>query len=33
VAGLSSDGTGEFDAEIDDDNQVVTWHLTYTGLT
>lgn len=33
TAGLSSNGTGNFDAEIDDDNQVITWHLTYTGLT
>ena len=32
TAGLSSQGSGEFEAEIDDDDQVVTWHLTYTGL-
>ena len=31
-AGLSSKGTGEFKAEIDDDNDVITWELTYTGL-
>ena len=32
TAGLSSSGTGTFEAEIDDANQVVTWHLTYSGL-
>jgi hypothetical protein len=33
TAGLSSMGTGEFEANLDEDNQVVTWELTYTGLT
>src|SRR3954451_868017 len=33
TAGLSSRGTGSFDAEIDEDNRVITWELTYTGLT
>ena len=32
TAGLASKGTGEFNAEIDDDNQTVAWKLTYTGL-
>jgi len=33
TAGLSSSGTGTFEAKIDDDNQVVRWHLTYSGLS
>ena len=33
TAGLSSRGTGDFRAEIDDDGQLVTWHLTYGGLS
>jgi hypothetical protein len=33
TAGLSSSGTGTFEAKIDDANQVVTWHLTYSGLS
>jgi hypothetical protein len=32
-AGLSMPGTGEFKAEIDDDNDVITWELTYAGLS
>src|SRR5262245_26125990 len=32
TAALSSSGTGTFEAKIDDGNQVVTWHLTYSGL-
>lgn len=32
TAGLASKGTGEFKAEIDDDDQTVEWRLTYTGL-
>lgn len=32
TAGLSSRGTGEFTADIDDDDQTISWHLTYTGL-
>ena len=31
-AGLASKGSGEFKAEIDDDNQTVEWKLSYTGL-
>jgi hypothetical protein len=32
TAGLSSKATGQFDAEIDNDNRVITYTLTYTGL-
>jgi len=33
TAGLSSNGTGEFEAELDEDAGTIDWHLTYTGLT
>jgi hypothetical protein len=32
TAGLSSNGTGHFEAAIDDDAQTIEWHLTYSGL-
>ena len=32
TAGLSSHGTGQFEAEINDDSQSIDWHITYTGL-
>jgi CHRD domain len=32
TAGLKSNGSGEFKAKLDDDNQTVEWELTYTGL-
>src|SRR5262245_11986864 len=32
TAGLSSAGTGTFEATIDDATDEVSWHLTYSGL-
>jgi hypothetical protein len=32
-AGLYTDGTGTFDAKIADDDQSITYELTYSGLT
>jgi hypothetical protein len=33
TAGLSSNGTGRFEADIDDASQSIDWHLTYSGLS
>jgi hypothetical protein len=33
TAALSVPGTGEFEAKLDEKDQVIEWELTYTGLT